>query len=215
MHTSDKQITLEVISINFSTNAYRQTIAFDTGVLRPVYCELVSKSPGKRDALKEVKRKVQIYSELMSESLNLVVRRKMMDMFARRNHSEDEIRQKLRTKFHAEEDIEAAIEDAIQYAKKNRWLGDPSDLSQDLADTLHRKNKGAEYINNVLKEKGLPTIQADHQQELEKAKLLVREKFSDADNIARDDKPRVARFLASRGFDEEIIRTIVFDEGDL
>lgn len=148
----------------------------------------------------------------MSEPTRLRARRKMMDMFARRDHSEREVRKKLKEKFRKEPDVEEAIEDAIEYAKENRWLGEPSDLAQRMADMLHRKNKGIQYINNFLKEKGLPTVAIDREQELQKALHLVRTKYPDVEKFDRDEKGRVARFLAARGFDGETVRSIIYDE---
>ncbi|MFM6928947.1 MAG: regulatory protein RecX [Bdellovibrio sp.] len=139
-------------------------------------------------------------------------KRKVMDMIARRDHSEKELRTKLRDKFADEENGMEAIEEAIAYAKENNWLGDPSTLAYRLADMLHRRNKGIYYINNYLKEKGLPAVESDRTQELEKALAVVKNKYDDDYKFSREDKARVGRLLASRGFDSETVRKIIYEK---
>ncbi|WP_413289963.1 regulatory protein RecX [Bdellovibrio sp. HCB337] len=166
-------------------------------------------------------------------------KKKVMDLVASRDHSEKELRTKLRTYFKRnlsfrkklakeqnreftedtpenQAEIEAAIENAIEFAKDNNWLGEPEILSEKMAKVLHRKNKGISYINNKLKEKGLPPVASDRDLELEKALALVKNKYSDFAALSWEDKrkeqARVARFLAARGFDSEIVRKVIYEE---
>ncbi len=152
-----------------------------------------------------------VIGKSMSET-KIKARRKMMDMIARRDHSEKELRKKLKDKFEDFDDGMQAIEDAIQYAKENKWLGDPADLARRMADMLHRRNKGINYINHYLRDKGLPTVDADRDLELEKALHLVKNKYSDEQEFDRSEKARVGRFLAARGFDSETVRKVIYEK---
>lgn len=166
-------------------------------------------------------------------------KRKVMDLVAMRDHSELELRKKLKEYFRrnlmfrkraAQKDkreftedteenrqaIAEAIEGAIQFARDQNWLGDETVLADKMAKILHRKNKGISYINNKLKEKGLPPVTTDRDLELEKALTLVKNKFSGFAALSFEDKrkeqARVARFLASRGFSSEIVRKVIYEE---
>lgn len=135
-----------------------------------------------------------------------------MDMIARRDHSEQELRTKLHAKFADVEGGLEAIEESIAFAKSKNWLEDPSELSNRLADSLHQRNKGIEYINNYLQEKGLPGIEMDSALELEKALAVIENKFDKDFKFSQEDKARVGRLLASRGFDSETVRKVWFSK---
>lgn len=139
-------------------------------------------------------------------------KRKVMDIIARRDHSEKELRKKLRDKFGDEEEADEVIDDAIAFAKDNNWLGDPAALAYRLADMLHRRNKGIYYINNYLKEKGLPSVETDRHLELEKALSIVKNKYDEDHKYSREEKAKVGRLLASRGFDSETVRKVIYEK---
>lgn len=166
-------------------------------------------------------------------------KRKVMDLVAMRDHSELELRKKLKEYFRRNlqfrkraaqkdgreftedteenrQEIAEAIEAAIQFAHDNKWLGDETVLAGKMAGILHRKNKGIAYINNKLKEKGLPAVTTDRDLELEKALTLVKNKFSGFEALSFQDKrkeqARVARFLAARGFDPDTVRKVIYEE---
>lgn len=162
--------------------------------------------------------------EKKPSKIKLATKRKVMDLIARRDHSEKELRKKLREKFSYREvdnddddknnsgELTEAIEEAILYAKDNNWLGDPSDLAHRLAEMLHRRNKGIHYINNYLKEKGLPAVESDRDLELKKALALVKNKYDEDYEFSREDKARVGRQLVSRGFDSETVRKVLYEK---
>lgn len=142
-------------------------------------------------------------------------RNKMMDLLARREHSEKEIRQKLQNSYSPEE-----IEQAIEVGKANKWI--PADdfaaqaLAEKTAADLRRKGKGAEYINQYLEEKGLPKVSFNSSEELDKALSLVKNKFLDFEHLKslseeEQDKikAKMGRFLAARGFDMEIVGKVI------
>lgn len=139
-------------------------------------------------------------------------KRKVMDLLARRDHSEKELRQKLREKFSDEEDLGKVIDEAIDFAKDNNWLGDPTALALQMADILHRKKKGIHYINNYLREKGLPSVESDRDFELEKALSIVKNKYDENYEFSREDKAKVGRLLVSRGFDSETVRKVIYEK---
>lgn len=139
-----------------------------------------------------------------------------MDLLARRDHSEKELRQKLkRAKFSPEE-----IDKAIQYGKENNWLPDTAEkalgLSDRTADSLHRKKKGILFINSYLAEKGLPEVQSNPDLELEKALNLIENKYSFSDQLDREEKEKlkskIGRFLISRGFETSIVRKVLYEK---
>lgn len=109
-----------------------------------------------------------------------------------------------------------AIDNAIDFARAHSWLGEAEDLAERMAQSLHRKNKGIHYINNYLQEKGLPQIPNDSDLELEKALALVKNKYSGLSRLPleerRKEQGRVARFLASRGFDSETVRKVIYEK---
>lgn len=134
-------------------------------------------------------------------------RNKLMDLLARRDHSEKELRTKLKQRDFASEEIELAISDA----RDRNWLATPKEIGAKFAESLHGKNKGIHYINHHLQVKGLPTIPMDSDLELEKARRLVENKFSRIEGLSQAERAKVGRFLVSRGFDGETVRKIVFE----
>ncbi len=129
----------------------------------------------------------------------------MMDMVSRREHSEEELKEKLLRKEFSNEEIESAL----KKAKDHKWIASPEQASQSFAELLHRKNKGIEFINSTLQEKGLPTISRDENLELEKAASLVKTKYSRFSEFSEIEKIKVMRFLASRGFDSSTIQKVL------
>ncbi|AHI04860.1 regulatory protein RecX [Bdellovibrio bacteriovorus W] len=144
----------------------------------------------------------------------LAMKKKVMDMIARRDHSEKELRSKLKEKFAEAENLSSLIDEAIEFAKDNNWLGDPQRLAERFADMLHRRNKGINFINNYLREKGLPSVGSDNDFELEKALELVKNKYRiDSDRkLSREEKAKVGRFLVARGFDSGTVRKVIYEK---
>jgi regulatory protein len=172
-------------------------------------------------------------------SHRLYAKKKVRDLVALRDHSENELRSKLHTYFKRnfqyrqrlakkqgndlteeftsqQQEITDAIEEAIAFAKSHNWICSPEDLAEKMAHMLHRKRKGIGYINNYLEEKGLPPIPNDLDLELEKALALVKNKYSDFSALSSEEKKkeqaRVARYLASRGFDSETVRKVIYEK---
>ena len=142
----------------------------------------------------------------------LYAQKKVMDLLSRRAHSEKELREKLQDsvdKAFPEQNHSAVIDQAIALARAKNWLEDAKVLAERMAESLHRKNKGILYINSYLQEKGLPQIPNDDDLELEKARALVKNKYSD---FGEKRQARLARFLTARGFDAEIVRKVIYEK---
>jgi regulatory protein len=139
----------------------------------------------------------------------MTARLKIMDLLARRDHSEKELRQKLKLKFEAEE-----IEAAIEYAKEKNWIPSSEEdllvFSEKVADILRRKGKGIQYINQYLRKKGLLPVLSRPKEELEKAVELVENKFFRIQKKNPPDRTKVGRFLMSRGFSSDIVRKVIY-----
>ena len=120
----------------------------------------------------------------------------LADYLARRDHSEKELREKLqRLSFTMDE-----IESAMNAAKRQNWLLPPEELSQKVAQQLRQKKKGTLYIQNYLRQKGLPSVICDEGEELARALEIV-------DSISNRDK--AARMLHNRGFTSSIIAQVI------
>ncbi len=134
---------------------------------------------------------------------------KIMDMLARRDHSEKEVRQKLKGKFTQEE-----IEVGVARAREAGWIpNSPEDLlrlSEKVAESLRRRGKGPKYISQFLRQKGLVEVANNPQEELEKAIELVENKFFKSLKKSAPDRAKVGRFLMSRGFSSDVIRKVIY-----
>lgn len=147
------------------------------------------------------------------------IKRRVMDLLAKRDHSEKELQQKLarvkkwdnkKERLYSDEEITQVI----TWARENRWLQEAY-LSERWAETLNKRKKGIKYINAYLGQKGLPAVSKNLDIEEDKAVDLLRKKlktksfqaaFNEAGKMDRDIKLKLIRFLASRGFDQETIQ---------
>ncbi|MCX7978329.1 MAG: RecX family transcriptional regulator [Bdellovibrionaceae bacterium] len=129
----------------------------------------------------------------------------LMELLARRDHSELELRKKLLRRYSSSE-----VELALRKAKEQGWLLPPETLSEKVASTLSRKMKSNRYINGYLRQRGLPPLTSNPDEELEKARRFIQNKTSRSKKAL--DKAKAARLLASRGFDAETIRKVLYEE---
>jgi regulatory protein len=133
-----------------------------------------------------------------------------MDYVAKRDHSEKELRTKLKAYCEAE-----LIDQAIVWAKEQNWLAAPDVLKEKFADQLHRRGKGIRTINQKLKAKGLPSTKSDFETEIVKARKLVFAKWSSSDfngldfKEAQKLKAKIMRFLIARGFETDVVGQIL------
>lgn len=135
-------------------------------------------------------------------------RNRLMDLLARRNYSELEIKQKLGPYY-----PELEIQNAIEFARESKWLLPPEELSEQVANSLNRKRKGHRFINQYLRTKGLPPVQRNTDEEVEKGVALAHVKL--ARKLALelpldfDDQRKIQRLLVNRGYDEDTIRLVI------
>jgi regulatory protein len=153
---------------------------------------------------------------------------KIMDLLAKRNHSELELRQKLSrscTLSDAPAYSEAEIEQAIAFARDNNWMLPPEEIAERTAIELGRKRKGHRFINQFLKTKGLPPVTRDADEEFRKALDVVDSKLGPSWHLDRTENgegqplldydakkkinQKIYRLLANRGFDDETIRRVL------
>ena len=131
------------------------------------------------------------------KAINLV-----MYYLAKRDHSVKELTEKLTRKEYAPEQIDAAI----LFAKENNWLKDPHELSRIVNRVLNEKNKSHGYIQQYLYKKGLPEVDADPHDEIEKAKKHLLKKYGRYGDFTFSESQKAYMFLRSKGFDSETIK---------
>lgn len=132
-------------------------------------------------------------------------KRKIMDILARGSRSVDELRRKLSQSDYTSDEIDEAIE----AAQTNNWLTAPEELSEQLTQSLTRKKKSAYFIEQYLLDKGLPAPEVDPMAEFQKALDVVQGKLSKASGFNDDEKQKICRLLANRGFDSDTIQKII------
>ncbi len=143
----------------------------------------------------------------------LEAQRKIMDLIARQAQTEKQLRDKLQQGCETE-----VLEKAIAWAQAQEWFATPELLAEVWAEKLNRRGQGAKKINQKLAELGLAEMSVDPGSELAKARKLVLAKWSPDDftslefSKSQQLKAKVMRFLQSRGFDLEIVETIMIDE---
>lgn len=140
-------------------------------------------------------------------------KKKIMDFVARRDHSEKELRTKLGLRCET-----SVVDQAIEWAKEQNWLAKPEILSEKFAQQLSRRGKGIRKINQKLKELGLSSVKAEPENELEKARRLVLNKWSAEDfrglnyQDSQKLKAKIMRYLITRGFESDIVSNILKNE---
>ena len=100
-----------------------------------------------------------------------LIQKNLLRLLARKDYSEKEISEKLSKKYPLEE-----VQEAIVWAREQRWLKSPQELSEKITEQLNLKLKGIEWIHQVLESKALPISPADPEVELEKARHLIKNK---------------------------------------
>lgn len=167
-----------------------------------------------RDELGEPVTNPKNNTETTSSRWKPSIDSKVMEYLATRDHSEKELRTKLKKNYE-----EAEIDQAIQDALDRKWLKHPEELSASVTEMLHRRNKGHLHIQAYLKKLGLPGSKKDPERELSKAKSLAeglsdRSLDTSTKDLKRDrsHQQKIYRFLAYRGYDDETIRKVIYEK---
>lgn len=160
---------------------------------------------------------------------------RMVVLLSRRDHSAQELTEKLKKAEHTPEEIEEALE----FARTRNWLPDETVLATREAGRLARAGKSPQQINAWLKKKGLPTkgfVIEENEEEsayktamkswsrlvrtaerdvakAEKAKIAGKKRSSwggpaSGANLADTLKTRVTRLLITRGFSSTTARMV-------
>jgi regulatory protein len=149
------------------------------------------------------KRNPRAFSESKSSAANKAFDA-LARMLLRRDHSEKEIRTKLGRWYTPE-----AVDIAVQKAADAGYLKDPQDLRQQLANSLHRKNRGYRKIQFELKKRGLPTnLDFDPEIELAKALRHVDKVHAIGDDLTMPRRMKIQRLLMNRGFSGDTINAV-------
>ena len=134
-------------------------------------------------------------------------RDKVMDLLARRDHSELELKRKLAISYSADE-----IADAIRFASENRWMKQPEELARTVASQLDRRGKGMRYIQRFLRSKGLPTVGKNATEEVAKALALIEMKLRLEPPFNFEAQKKIGRLLKNRGYDDETIGRVIHEK---
>jgi regulatory protein len=143
---------------------------------------------------------------MKKENSEKILLEKIKTYLAYRAHSEHELKRKLTKSFSNLE-----IEKAIQVARKNKWIAEPEELAHQLAEELHKKNKGWLLIQAALKKKQLPSVQKQEEREEEKCLWWVKKKFGKIQHLSQEETGKIYRFLSYRGFEESLIKKVVYE----
>lgn len=134
------------------------------------------------------------------------------DILSRRDHTEFELRAKLKKKGFGPDTINSVI----AWLQDKRLLDDQKFTERYIVNTLQRKPVGPRWIVHKLKQKGIAPgvieeslgayLSVEHQEELARqaANSWRRQRPQ-----YKDDKQRLQRFLLSRGFSFEAISSAV------
>lgn len=131
-----------------------------------------------------------------------------MKALARREHSRAELQARLQP--HAEDP--AQLESLLDDLEKRGWLSEARFVEQ--LTTVRRRKFGAARILHELREKGVSEAAVETAQsqlkgsETEAARAVWKKKFGSLPRTL-DERGKQSRFLASRGFSPETVRTVL------
>ena len=127
-----------------------------------------------------------------------------MRRIARRDFSETELTTKLSQWYE-----DAAVKTAIQKAKDYNLIKSNEELAARWAESLNRRGKGALYIQQSLKKRGLPAVAANQDTEVEKCGDWIKKKWGDKSQLTYEERSKIYRYLTSRGFQLDTIKKAI------
>jgi len=128
----------------------------------------------------------------------------LLRRISRRDFSETELITKLSQWYE-----DAAVKTAIQKAKDYNLIKPNEELAARWAESLNRRGKGALYIQQNLKKRGLPAVTADHDTEVEKCGEWIKKKWGDKTQFTYEERGKVYRYLTTRGFKLDTIKKAI------
>jgi len=142
--------------------------------------------------------------------LNKAILHKGIDLLSRREHSVQELQNKLRVRDFQEDEIA----EVIDYLRLNDYLSEAR-----FADCLYRtrmnKGYGKRFIENELAQKGIDQAEikvAAENLEIDwyhQAEQVYLKRFNNRDIVDQKDKEKRIRFMQYRGFSSDEIFTIL------
>lgn len=130
---------------------------------------------------------------------------KAVELLARRDHSELEIRQKLQQREYSESEIDACC----KKLEERRYLLPPSELSEKLLRLQLQRGKGARFIEAYLRKKGLPVVSIEEEVEVAAALDLLQRRAKSLKDPSFKEKQKLFNFLANRGFRFGILNQVL------
>lgn len=145
--------------------------------------------------------------------LNLTkLKDKALRLLARRDHSEYELKQKLRTRGKFDDSTFSAL---IDYLKNLGYLADQNELSRRWIRQFRSEGRGRHWITGKLRTKGLPALDLrDDEEEFASARLFVAKKLrgKNPKALKLNEKAKLSRSLVSRGFSSSVVATVMNEE---
>ena len=145
--------------------------------------------------------------------MNKAILHKGIDLLSRREHSELELRNKLRLREFQDDEITIVID----YLIENDYLSE-SRFADSVYRTRVNKGYGKRYIENELTQKGVSSTDIHAAaQELDvdwyhQVKIVYKKRFGDMPMAEQKDKAKRIRFLQYRGFSTDEIFTVLNEE---
>lgn len=125
-------------------------------------------------------------------------------MLTRRDHSEKEIREKLKQRFDAQ-----TISEVIEKLDSYGFLKEPEELARLWARALGAKGRGHRRISQELKKRGLPPIEFDDEDESARCREVFMKRFKSPSFLEMEDRAKAYRYLTYRGFNPDTIKRIL------
>jgi regulatory protein len=134
---------------------------------------------------------------------------KAMRLLARRDHSERELKSKLKQRGRfSDEDFGRVLE----WLKDLGYMGDEQDLAGRWIKQWRSEGRGRMWITGKLRTKGLkaPDLRDDEDEETA-ARTFIDKKLrgKSLSSLSFDEKAKLSRSLISRGFSTSIVATVI------
>ncbi len=137
------------------------------------------------------------------------VKDRALRLLARRDHSSQELKVKLKQKLKIENDV---FERLLSHLKDLGLMANEGDLSQRWLAEYRREGRGRFWISGKLKTKGLPPIPlSDDDEELEAARHFLDRKLRGKalTQLSFAEKTKLSRSLVSRGFSNTLVASLL------
>ncbi len=150
--------------------------------------------------------KLDILKSLPPRTL-IQAKRKIMDLLSKRDHSEFEIREKLKRR--TETDV---MNQALAWAHENNWIPAEEKMQNQVVQSMGLRKKGQNAINLKLKKMGLKPVKSDPEIEFENCLRALETKYKRdiLENLKflefQKQKAKITRFLLGKGFNHSTIQ---------